>query len=121
MKKREYFIFGVVVIVLVLIMIVINTNKSEGSKVIIYIGGKAVASLDLDKNTSYTIEGEDGEWNTLVIEDGYVNMMDASCPDKLCVHHKRIHFNKETIVCLPNKVVLEIAGGTQSSADAVVN
>jgi hypothetical protein len=42
-------------------------------------------------------------------------MTQADCPDKLCVHQKAISATGETIVCLPNKVVVEIAGETEDA------
>ena len=48
-------------------------------------------------------------------------MIDADCPDQLCVKQKKISLKNETIVCLPNKVVIEIEGADSSQLDAVAN
>ena len=56
-----------------------------------------------------------------VIEDGKAKMISADCPDQLCVHQSSIAKSKETIVCLPNKVVVEVQGsGDKKDYDAVV-
>ena len=34
-------------------------------------------------------------------------MIRADCPDQLCVKQKAVSKNKESIICLPNKVVIE--------------
>ena len=52
-------------------------------------------------------------------------MTDADCPDLLCVHQRALDRKNETIVCLPNKVVIkgESAEDSQDSSggfDAVV-
>ena len=41
-------------------------------------------------------------------EDGTVSMTEADCPDQLCVKQGKIKAFGESIICLPNKVVLEI-------------
>ena len=46
-------------------------------------------------------------------------MVEASCPDKLCVKHNKIHYNYESITCLPNRVYVRIVGGEESELDAV--
>ena len=46
-------------------------------------------------------------------------MTDANCPDKYCVHQNPIHSAGEVIVCLPNKLVVEITG-KQSDVDLIV-
>ena len=42
-------------------------------------------------------------------------MISADCPDKLCVNQHAISSNGETIVCLPNKVVVEVEDGESLS------
>ena len=44
----------------------------------------------------------------LVIHDGNADMESADCPNQICVHHSAISHTGETIVCLPNKVVIEV-------------
>lgn len=46
------------------------------------------------------------EHNTVVIEDGKVRMLSADCPDKRCVRQGA--GDTLPIICLPNRVVVEI-------------
>ena len=48
-------------------------------------------------------------------------MIEADCPDQLCVHQKKISMNHESIICLPNRVVVEIESSENSEYDAVTN
>ena len=57
--------------------------------------------------------------NTLVIEDGAVSVTQADCPDKVCVAQGAIRYNGETIVCLPNRVVVEVTGAEEPSFDSI--
>ena len=51
----------------------------------------------------------EGTWhNILVIKDGRADMTDADCPDRICVNHRPVSQEGETIVCLPHKVVVEV-------------
>ena len=121
MKKNDFILIGSVLLILILIIAIFYSQRTEGSKVSVYRDGKEVLSFDMNKDITYTIRGEQGEWNTLTIKDNVVDMVDASCPDKLCVHQKKIHYNKETIICLPNRIVLEIIGGEENQIDSIVN
>jgi hypothetical protein len=47
-------------------------------------------------------------YNVMLIEDNCVNIIDADCPDKVCVNHSSIESVGETIICLPHKLVVEI-------------
>lgn len=120
-KKNDLILIGTVLLLGLVILLIFSLTKSEGSKVMITIDGKEYKTLDLNIDTTMKVEVGNGEWNTFEIKDGHVNMLDASCPDKLCVKHKDIHYNHETIVCLPNKVVLEIMNGEDSEIDMIAN
>ena len=62
-----------------------------------------------------------GGTNTCVIANGIVSMTEADCPDLICVHTKSIDARGGTIVCMPNRVVLEIVDprGDGDTPDAV--
>ena len=62
-----------------------------------------------------------GGTNILTIKNGKAKMTDADCPDQLCVHQKAASKNHESIICLPNKVVVEVDGSEESEFDAVAN
>ena len=47
-----------------------------------------------------------GDTNVCEIRDGQVRMIEANCPDHLCMKQS-IDSRGGTIVCLPNKVVIE--------------
>ena len=46
--------------------------------------------------------------NTVVIKDGFAYMEEANCKNQICVRHKKISRSGESIVCLPNQVIIEI-------------
>lgn len=72
------------------------------------VNGTITHEFPLDFEVEFTIpSGENGE-NHLVIRDGYAEITEASCPDKICVKHAPISESGQTIVCLPNKVVVTI-------------
>lgn len=120
-KRNDIILVGSVIILSLIVLLILKVTETEGSKVVITIDGNVYDTLDLNKDTTFTVKGEAGAWNTFEIREGYVKMLDASCPDKLCVMHKKIHFNHETIVCLPNKVVLEVTSKEENEVDMIAN
>ena len=56
--------------------------------------------------------------NKVRIEHDGVYMDNANCPDKLCVHQGRISRTGQSIICLPNKIIVEIVG-KKPDVDAV--
>jgi hypothetical protein len=119
LKKNDLILIGVVILLGLAFIVYTNVTKKEGSQVIVTVDGKPYQTFPLNEDTSFTVKGENGAYNTFEIKDGYVDMTDASCPDRICVNHKHIHYNHETITCLPNKVVLEVTGTQESDVDII--
>ena len=90
--------------------------RSPGGTVQVRVAGAVTAGYPLDVDASYTITGANGGTNLLVIEDGAARIEEASCPDGVCVHTGRIRRNGQSIVCLPNQVVVEIASDMENSS-----
>lgn len=90
--------------------------RSPGGTVQVRVAGAVTAGYPLDVDASYTITGVNGGTNLLVIEDGAARIEEASCPDGVCVHTGRIRRNGQSIVCLPNQVVVEIVSDTENSS-----
>ena len=54
------------------------------------------------------IDGYQGGKNHLVIHDGCARIEEADCPDKLCVKQGTVSESGESVVCLPNRVVVAV-------------
>ena len=52
-----------------------------------------------------------------MIKDGKADMIHADCPDKICVHQKAVSAENETIVCLPNKIVVTVTNSNEEGMD----
>lgn len=93
-------------------------NESKTAK--IYQNGELIREIELDTVDSpieFDITDSDGHINTVRAEKGKIRMLGADCPDKLCVNRGWIKNSVVPVVCLPNKVTIEIVG-TKSKEDA---
>ncbi len=106
--------FDYILIILLLIFaftfnfIFTKTNKSKSSDVLVVtLDGEEVETHPLGEDGNFVFENK-GKINKFKIADGYVTMIEANCPDRYCLNTAPIYYNSQTIVCLPNKVVLEI-------------
>ena len=91
--------------------------RQDGAEVIVEQNGRETARYALAEDRTVRIEGEGG-YNTLVILGGEVWLSEADCPNLLCVKTGKIRYAGQSIVCLPHKLAVRIAGGA-SSLDAV--
>lgn len=89
-------------------LIIVNVTQSEGSKVIVISNDTVISELDMNSDITFTVEGDNGGYNVVSINNRSVKVGEASCPDKICVKHKAINNVGESIVCLPNKLIVII-------------
>ena len=61
----------------------------------------------------------DNQSTVRITVDGSVCMKSASCPDQICVKTKAIRTVGSSIICLPNKVIVEIIA-PEGASDADV-
>ena len=83
----------------------------------ITLDGEVVDEIDLSAVTegyTLTVEGPGGFSNTIRVEPGRIRVEAAGCPDQVCVHQGYISHGSVPIVCLPNRLVIEITGGGDS-------
>lgn len=93
---------------------VLLRSAGEGTVARITLDGKLVEEIDLSAVTeayTFTVEGPGGFTNTIEVEPGRIRVREAGCPDQVCVGQGYISDGTVPIVCLPNKLVIEITGG----------
>ena len=60
-----------------------------------------------------SLGGED----EVIIKNDEVYMEKANCKDLICVKHKPISKNGESIICLPNQVYIEVVSDVEKEID----
>ena len=106
--KSDIILIVSLIIIGVSFFLFIYSSSDDGKYVVIRIGGEVKNTFSLDNDLEYEIKTDDGDINLLKIEDGSARIETASCPDKLCVKNGKIKYVGQSVICLPNKVVIEI-------------
>ena len=118
-ELRRWWAPGDVVVVLAVLALsvflvvqgVADAGADSRLEVSVSANGEEVLVRPLGEDTfELTVPGYAGD-SYLEISGGRVRMVDSACPDKLCVRTGWISRPGESIVCLPNRVVIEIKSG----------
>ena len=118
-KNDVIFISFLVLFCIGVCVAVYKGGAVEGSTITITIDGKEYGTYSLLEEQIITID-QNGALNIIEIKDGEAYMLEASCPDQLCVDQNEISYDKESIICLPNKVVITVTSDIESDLDAIV-
>ncbi|MDK0863853.1 NusG domain II-containing protein [Clostridium perfringens] len=113
MKKWDL----IIIIVLILLslmpirLLISSNNIGDLKRVIVSVNGDEYESLELKKNVNEIIKIEEGlRVNEICIKEREVYMNHSNCTDKVCMRQGKISKVGESIVCLPNRVFIEIKG-----------
>lgn len=93
--------------------------SASGSEIRITVDGQLYGTYALNENREISIELDGKTANVVVIENGAAYMREADCPDGLCMRQGAISRDKQTIVCLPHKLVVEVIGGKEQKYDSI--
>lgn len=119
-KRNRIIIILIVLMLISFVIIAIRVFTSSNNKIAkIYQNGDLIKEVELDKLNQpieFSITDHNGHINTIRAEKGKICMASANCPDKTCVGQGWIENGIMPIVCLPNKIIIEITG-TDDGAD----
>lgn len=122
-KRRNDLILIVSLLLIVsLVGAVFFFFRKEGDTVRVTVDGKLYGVYSLSEDLTVDIRtGENGEHlNRLIIINGKAYVEEASCPDGICAAHRPIFRDGESIVCLPNRVVITVhTEGVDDAPDIV--
>ena len=94
-------------------------NSPQGQVVQVVQDGKVLYTFDLPRQDDQDIRIEyEGRTNVIQIQDGRIRMLEADCPDHICMQMGWLD-SAAPIVCLPNHLVIQFAS-SQDSVDTAV-
>lgn len=123
MKRKTRFwivLIGILLAVSVAAMVIQFALRETGTAQI-WLEGELLRTIDLtavEESFTFTVTGEHGS-NRIEVENGRICVIQADCPDQVCVRQGWIADSSTPIVCLPNGLVIEIIG-KDAGLDAVL-
>ena len=109
-------ITSILIIIAIFFLVLFLNQKSDNLVCQIYKNDELVNEVRLDHDEQIKIETTDG-YVLINITKDYVEFLESTCPDKVCVHQGKINKSGQTITCLPNKIYVKLVG---KGADVVV-
>ena len=98
------------------LILVVKCSQEVGGEVIVAVNGDEIGRYSLAVDGQYSLNNGS---NLLIIENGRAKMIDANCPDKLCIKEGWVKYTGQCITCLPNKLTVTVVGG-DSSVEIVI-
>lgn len=104
MKKGDkILILSVSLVCIIAVAVWLFLRSDTGTAVTVSQDNEVIYTLSLFENKTVKLEH-----NTVEIKNGKVKVTWADCKNQICVEHRAISKKGESIICLPNKVIVEI-------------
>ena len=97
---------------------ILRLTREPGNEAAVTVDGQLVLTVPLTREATVTVGENRGFRNVVEVSGGRVRVLDADCPDRLCVRQGWIRYSGESIVCLPHKLVVAVRG-SEHDLDAV--
>lgn len=117
MKKGDYIVFALIILLSAGIFVFSQNDIVEAAEkqVVVSVNGKIEGRYKLgDEAQTYTIDNEFGK-NTFVITNDGVHMSESDCKDKICINMGHITRTGESIICLPNRLIISLESMDEDS------
>ena len=134
-RKADIILFVVLVVIGLAASAALTLSHGEAgsnARVIIESGGSLYARYPLSEDRTIVVpapkqtrtdapaadSGDDAAeqydyYNVVVISNSTVSVTEASCKNQVCVKHGAVSRSGESIVCLPNRLVVRIESGSE--------
>lgn len=124
MTKNDKVLLAAITIVtilsfLALYLLRLGKDKDQGKIAFIKVKGKTVREIQLSEikeDTTFSVDGLIGK-TTIEVNKDRIRIIDAPCKDKICIHMSWAKRQGDSIICVPNQVVVEITGKKQDLDD----
>ncbi len=115
LKKKELIFFVLLAAAALAAWAFMSMQRSQvdHGSIRITVNGELFGEYKLNKDQKISIGGT----NTCRIRNGKAKMIEATCPDHLCIHQDEIGEKGGFIICLPNKVFIEGIPSQEASTD----
>lgn len=108
LKRNDFILIGILCTILLIICISLEFFKEKGINAVVYYKNEHVLTIPLNTDiTTYEVTGENGVVQ-IVAGNGKIKVEDENSPLHLCSRQGWIDSSTQTIVCLPNKIVIQI-------------
>ena len=123
-KKMDIVIIVVLIISSFIPHFIYSSVESKNNKNLyatIKVDGEIhnIIYLPTTSKERFIIQTENGT-NTILVNNNEVNIVYADCKDELCIKQGSISKIGKTLICLPNKLIIEIKGDEYDSSDDLI-
>ena len=119
-RKADIVLFFCLIFLGILSIFIVRQISGNGDSVEITVNGSLYGVYPLSVDRTLEVSTEFGK-NVVVISENSVQITESDCPNHDCEGFGKIRTSGQTIICIPNRLVVAIvAADGENELDAVV-
>ena len=121
MKKGDYIVISLLLTLFIVLSVKINSSyiDTDDKYVSVQVNGEEIKQITISEELkTYPIRTSFG-LNVLQIKNKKVKIIEASCPDKIDVKFGEIDKVGQSIICMPNRLIIQIKSNKPNELDVV--
>lgn len=107
----------IIILIIITILTFMTTLKKQENSATVYYQNEPILSIDLRIDKTYEVDGTNGKVK-IIVKSRKIKVESENSPKHLCSKQGYISKSYETIVCLPNEIVIKI--NSEDEIDAKV-
>ena len=112
-QKADIILTAAILLICAVFAAMMLFMRSNGDTVRIYRNGELFAEQNIADDAVINVDG----LMDVVVKNGSVRVESSVCPSGACEHSGSINKKGESIICLPNKILIKIEG--EGEIDAI--
>lgn len=125
MRKNDFYLVFCLLLLAAALHFYLTTRPASGQiSFQIQQGDRIVQTIKrsaLTNTAQFSIQANDGDVHIEIDPVKGARIIESPCPDKLCMHQGYINKSGQTILCLPEKVLITVVSdGKDGEPDAVL-
>lgn len=117
MNKNDIKLIVIILFLSIFCILMINLIKKDSSVALVYYNNEKIKEINLNIDDKYEVTGYNGKV-ILEVKNNKIRVVEETSNYHLCSNQGFISKSYESIVCLPNKVVITIK--SNDDYDAIV-
>lgn len=104
----EILIICIIVILSVFLFLLFKIFSRDGKIAVITIDSEVIRTINLQTQANTVFVPDKLENVIIEVDGGKIRVLSSDCTDKICMHNGFISKVGESIICMPNKLIIEI-------------
>lgn len=107
MNKNDWILIIIILLIVCTLLIFFKFTNQDSNQALVYNDNKLILTIDLTKDKRYQVTGYNGKVN-IEVNNKKIRVSSETSNYHLCSKQGYISKSWETIVCLPNKIVIRV-------------